>query len=90
MDAVVNLAEAARQVPFKGAIRDLFVLEALEFFDEEEFELGGYPRGKFEGDIFVRKSAAIATGRTFNTDGASGFNPLVGRKREAVRACCIL
>lgn len=33
--------------------------ESLEFFDEVEVELRGYPWGKFKGDIFACVGSAI-------------------------------
>ena len=62
VDAVVELGEGAVEIPGEREAAVLVVLEALEFLDEVELELDGYPGGELEGDVLVGVGAAVAAG----------------------------
>ena len=84
VDAVIELRKGAIEVPSEGKTAVFVVLEALEFFDEVDFEFGADPHAEFEGDILVSIGAAIPAGACFEPDRSSVLNPFLHAEFVAV------
>ena len=86
VDAVVQLRERAVEVPGEGEAAVFVLLEALEFLDEVDFELGADPQAELEGDVAVGESAAVAPGAGAQADGPGFFDPFLHTELVAVEA----
>lgn len=86
VEPVVDLGEGAVEIPREREAAVLVLLEALEFLDEVDFELGADPHSEFEGDILVGVGAAVATCRGPQADGVGLFHPLLDAQLVAVQA----
>ena len=83
VNAVVDLGEVAADVPTE--LIALPFLEALELLDEVELELDRNPGRELEGNVLVGVRPAIAPSLGCDANGASAFDPLLGREGEAVQ-----
>jgi len=77
MHAVVALVEGAVEVASEGEALVLIFLEAAEFPDQINFELGADPHAEFKSDIGMGEGAAIASGSGFKADGVGFLNPFL-------------
>ena len=60
VDAAIDFGEGALEISIKLQAVVFIVLEALEFLDEVELELHGYPGREFESDVLVGVGATVA------------------------------
>ena len=86
VDAVIDLRERALEVPPELEAVIFVVLEAAEFFDEIDFELGADPHAEFKGDVRVSIGAAVAPGGGLNADCVGLCDPLFDADLVAVQA----
>lgn len=75
MDGIVYFGKGALEVPVELLTVVFVFFEALEFFDEIEFEFGTYPCSKLKGNIPVCKASSVAPGFWNDTFCIGGFNP---------------
>ena len=80
----VEFGEGAVEVPREGQAAVFVVFEALEFFDEVDFELRADPHAEFEGDILVCISAAVSAGARLESDRSGFLNPFLHTEFIAV------
>ena len=86
VDAVVDLGEGALEVPTELEAVVFVVLEPLEFLDQVNLEFSTDPHAKFKRDVLVGISAAVASRRGPQADGAGFFHPLLDAEFVAVQA----
>jgi len=77
MHAVIELGEGAVKVPSEGEALVFIFLEAAEFPDQINFELGADPHAEFKSDIGMGAGAAVASGSGFKADGVGFLNPFL-------------
>lgn len=86
VEAVIDLRQGAIEVPCEGEAAVFVLLDALEFLDEVDFELGTDPHPELEGDVVVGVGSAVPPGSRPQTDGVGLFDPFLDAELVAVQA----
>lgn len=76
MDEVIYLGEGALEVLGQLEAVVFLIFEALELFDEVDFENGTDRRAKLKGDVNMRISTSVSPRLGLNPDGICFFDPL--------------
>ncbi len=86
VDAVIDLGEQPAHIPFPFFAGRFSLFKPLKLKDQVKLELWADPRGKFEGNVLVRKcAAAIPAGLGIDADCTRRIDPSLGRQRKTIR-----